>query len=32
MAAKITRLLQPASPTIDQVFDEFLAEQRKRLR
>ena len=32
MAAKITRLLQPASPTIDQVFDEFLGEQRRRLR
>ena len=32
MAAKITRLPQPASPTIDQVFDEFLGEQRRRLR
>ncbi len=32
MAAKITKLLQPACPTIDQVFDEFLDEQRRRLR
>ncbi len=32
MAAKITRLLQPASPTIDQVFDKFLGAQRRRLR
>ena len=31
MAAKITRLLQPANPTIDQVCEEFLVEQRKRL-
>ena len=31
MAAKITRPLQPANPTIDQVCEEFLAEQRKRL-
>ena len=32
MAAKITRLPQPASPTIEQVFDEFLGDQRRRLR
>ena len=32
MAAKITKLLQPACPTIDQLFDEFLDEQRRRLR
>lgn len=32
MAVKITRLPQPASPTIDQVFDRFLDEQRRRLR
>ena len=31
MAAKMTRLLQPANPTIDQVCEEFLAEQRQRL-
>ena len=31
MAAKITRLLQPAHPTIDEVCEEFLAEQRQRL-
>ena len=31
MAAKITRLLQPANPTIDEVCEEFLAEQRERL-
>ena len=31
MAAKITRLLHPASPTIDQVCEEFLIEQSKRL-
>ena len=31
MAAKITRLPQPANPTIEQVCEEFLAEQRKRL-
>ena len=32
MAAKITRLPQPASHTIEQVFDEFLGDQRRRLR
>ena len=32
MAARIVKLAQPADPTIDQVFDEFLAEQRKRLK
>lgn len=32
MAAKITRLPQSASPTIDEVFEEFLAEQRGRLK
>jgi hypothetical protein len=32
MAVKITRLPRPASPTIDQVFDRFLDEQRRRLR
>ena len=31
MVAKITRLLEPANPTIDQVCEEFLVEQRKRL-
>lgn len=31
MAAKITRLLRPANPTIDQVCEEFLVDQRKRL-
>lgn len=31
MAARIVKLAQPADPTIDQVFEEFLAEQRKRL-
>ena len=31
MAAKITRLLRPANPTIDQVCEEFLGEQRQRL-
>ncbi len=32
MAAKIVKLAQPADPTIDQVFEEFLAEQRDRLK
>ncbi|MEE9231648.1 MAG: hypothetical protein V3U86_13175 [Acidobacteriota bacterium] len=32
MVAKIVTLTQPANPTIDQVFDEFLAEQRERLK
>ena len=32
MAAKIVKLAQPANPTIDQVFDEFLAQQRERLK
>ena len=32
MVAKITRLPQPASHTIEQVFDEFLGDQRRRLR
>ncbi len=32
MAAKIVKLAQPADPTIDQVFEEFLAEQRERLK
>jgi hypothetical protein len=27
MAAKVVKLAQPASPTINQVFEEFLAEQ-----
>ena len=31
MAAKITKLLQPARPTIEQVCEEFFVEQRKRL-
>lgn len=31
MTAKALKLAQPADPTIDQVFEEFLAEQRKRL-
>ena len=31
MATNIIRLLQPASPTIDQVCEEFLVEQSKRL-
>ncbi len=31
MAAKIIRPPQPANPTIDEVCEEFLAEQRKRL-
>ena len=29
MATKITRLPQPASHTIEQVFDEFLGDQRR---
>lgn len=32
MAAKIVKLAQPASPNIDQVFEEFIAEQGKRLK
>ena len=32
MVAKIIKLAQPADPTIDQVFDEFLAQQRERLK
>jgi len=32
MAAKTVKLAQPADPTIDQVFEEFLAEQRERLK
>ena len=32
MTARIVKLAQPADPTIDQVFDEFLAEQRERLK
>ncbi len=32
MAAKIVKLAQPAAPTIDQVFEEFLAERRERLK
>ncbi len=32
MAVKIVKLAQPANPTIDQVFDEFLAQQRERLK
>jgi len=32
MGAKIVRLSQIANPTIDQVFKELLAEQRKRLK
>ncbi|MGB2986731.1 MAG: hypothetical protein WBE26_12710 [Phycisphaerae bacterium] len=32
MAAKIVKLAQPADPTIDQVLEEFLAEQRERLK
>lgn len=32
MAAKIVKLAHPADPTIDQVFEEFLAEQRERLK
>jgi hypothetical protein len=31
MAAKVVKLAQPASPTINQVFEEFLAEQCVRL-
>ena len=31
MTAKIIRPPQPANPTIDEVCEEFLAEQRKRL-
>ena len=31
MAARVVKLAQPASPTINQVFQEFLAEQRDRL-
>ena len=30
MAAKIVKLAQSTDPTIDQVFEEFLAEQRER--
>ena len=30
MVAKITRLPQPASHTIEQVFDEFLAARGRR--
>lgn len=32
MAAKTVKLPQPADPTIDEVFEEFLAQQRKRLK
>lgn len=32
MAAKVVKLAQPARPTIDQAFDEFLAEQHERLK
>lgn len=32
MADKIARIAQPANPTIEQVFEEFLAEQQKRLK
>ncbi|MFA5863364.1 MAG: hypothetical protein WC975_01610 [Phycisphaerae bacterium] len=32
MAERIIRMPQIANPTIDQVFDEFLAEQRERLK
>lgn len=32
MPAKAVKLPQPANPTIDQVFEEFLAEQRERLK
>ncbi len=32
MAVKIVKLVQPADPTIDQVFEEFLAEQHERLK
>jgi len=31
MTAKITKLARPADPTVDQVFEEFLAAQRARL-
>jgi len=32
MPAKIAKTVQPANPTIEQVFQEFLAEQQKRLK
>ena len=32
MTTRIVKLAQPADPTIDQVFEEFLAEQRDRLK
>ena len=32
MTAKIAKIAQPASPTIEQVLEEFLAEQRERLK
>ena len=32
MAAKVVQLAQPANPAINQVFDEFLADQRGRLK
>lgn len=32
MAGKTVKLPQPADPTIDQVLEEFLAQQRKRLK
>jgi hypothetical protein len=32
MTAKVVKLAEPAAPTIARVLDEFLAEQRARLR